>query len=73
MAKHLHTHTEKNGFIALSDKWGHSGLTTSELCVPIQGDLVRSFIAILMAQMVKNLPAMMETQVRSLGWVDLLE
>ena len=26
-----------------------------------------------MAQMVKNLPAMQETQVRSLGWEDALE
>ena len=26
-----------------------------------------------MPQMVKNLPAMQETQVRSLGWEDLLE
>ena len=26
-----------------------------------------------MAQMVKNLPAMLETQVRSLGWEDPLE
>ena len=26
-----------------------------------------------MAQMVKNLPAMLETQVQSLGWEDLLE
>ena len=26
-----------------------------------------------MTQMVKNLPAMQETQVRSLGWDDLLE
>ena len=26
-----------------------------------------------MAQIVKNLPAMWETQVRSLGWEDLLE
>ena len=27
----------------------------------------------LVAQMVKNLPAMQETQVQSLGWEDLLE
>ena len=46
---------------------------TSKLCVPIQGDLVRSLIPMLMAQTVKNLPAMMETRVRSQGWVDLLE
>ena len=29
--------------------------------------------ASLVAQMVKNLPAMQETRVRSLGWEDLLE
>ena len=29
--------------------------------------------AFLMAQMVKNLPAMQETQVKSLGWEDPLE
>ena len=29
--------------------------------------------ASLMAQLVKNLPAMQEIQVRSLGWEDLLE
>ena len=29
-----------------------------------------TYRASLMAQMVKNLPAMQETQVRSLGWVD---
>ena len=29
--------------------------------------------ASLMAQIVKNLPAMLETQVQSLGWEDLLE
>ena len=31
------------------------------------------FWASLVAQMVKNLPAMQETWVRSLGWEDLLE
>ena len=31
------------------------------------------FGAFLLAQMVKNLPAMQETQVRSLGWEDPLE
>ena len=29
--------------------------------------------ASLVAQMVKNLPAMLETRVQSLGWEDLLE
>ena len=32
-----------------------------------------SSIQTLMAQIVKNLPAMLETWVRSLGWVDPLE
>jgi len=31
------------------------------------------FLGFLMAQMVKNLPAMQETQVLSLGWEDPLE
>ena len=31
------------------------------------------FVGFLMAQMVKNLPAMQETQVLSLGWEDPLE
>ena len=31
------------------------------------------YVASLVAQMVKNLPAMLEMQVRSLGWEDLLE
>ena len=64
---------EKNSFVALPGKWGHSGLMTSKLCVPIQGDLVRSLIPILMAQTVKNLPAMWEAWVQSLGWEDPLE
>ena len=35
---------------------------------------VRTFFeSSLVAQMVKRLPAMQETQVRSLGWEDLLE
>ena len=36
-------------------------------------NLVFLFPASLVAQMVKNLPAMQETWVRSLGWEDLLE
>ena len=31
------------------------------------------FLSALMAQMVKNLPAMQETRVQSLGWEDPLE
>ena len=34
---------------------------------------VITFWASLVAQMIKNLPAMQETQVRCLGWKDLLE
>ena len=37
------------------------------------GHVVIVFEESLMAQMVKNLPAMPETQVRSLGWEDPLE
>ena len=37
---------EKNSFIALPDKGGHSGLVPSKLCVPTQESLMRSFIAI---------------------------
>ena len=36
-------------------------------------DLYRHLWASLVAQMVKNLPAVWETWVRSLGWEDLLE
>ena len=33
----------------------------------------KKFWTFLLAQMVQNLPAMWETQIRSLGWVDPLE
>ena len=33
---------EKNGFIALPGKGGHSRLVPQKLCVPTQEDLVRS-------------------------------
>ena len=36
-------------------------------------DKLKGFRASLVAQLVKNLPAMWETWVRSLGWEDLLE
>ena len=36
-------------------------------------DLSSDYLASLVAQMVKYLPAMLETRVRSLGWEDLLE
>ena len=36
---------EKNSFIALPGKGGHSGLMPSKLCVPTWEGLVRSFIA----------------------------
>ena len=35
--------------------------------------LIISNLATLVTQMVKNLPAMRETRIRSLGWEDLLE
>ena len=34
---------------------------------------LKSFLASLVAQMIKNLPAIQETQVLSVGWEDLLE
>ena len=34
---------------------------------------LKSFLASLVAQMIKNLPAIQETQVLSMGWEDLLE
>ena len=37
---------EKNSFIALPGKGGHSGLLPSKTVCPHPGDLVRSFIAI---------------------------
>ena len=37
---------EKNSFIALPGKGGHSGLVPSKLYVPTQESLMRSFIAI---------------------------
>ena len=36
-------------------------------------DLSSDYLASLVAQMVKYLPAMLETRVQSLGWEDLLE
>ena len=40
---------------------------------PIMSKAKLLFWASLVAQMVKNLPAMLETQVQSLGWNDALE
>ena len=37
------------------------------------GSLLESILSTLLAQMVKNLPAMQEAWVRSLGWEDPLE
>ena len=45
-----------------------SKLCPGEFWVPFQLSFLR-----LLAQAVKNLPAMQETQVRSLGWEDPLE
>ena len=36
---------EKNSFIVLPGKGGHSRLLPQKLCVPMREDLVRSFIA----------------------------
>ena len=44
-----------------------------EVEAPIQGRLWISYWASLVAQLVKNLPAMWETWVRSLDWEDPLE
>ena len=46
--------------------WDHKELDTAER-------LPLSLSASLVVQMVKNLPAMMETWVQSLGWEDPLE
>ena len=54
--------------------WGHKESDTSEQLSHLP--LPRIILlprASLVAQMVKNLPAVQETQVRSLGWEDLLE
>ena len=48
----------------LYSPWGHKQLNMTE---PL------SLSASLVVQMVKNLPAMMETWVQSLGWEDPLE
>ena len=37
---------EKNSFITLPGKRGHSGLMASKLCVPTKGDFIRSFMAV---------------------------
>ena len=43
------------------------------LCVCVIAPLCHYVRASLVAQMVKNLPAMQETETQSLGWEDLLE
>ena len=48
------------------EDWGEPALG-------IHGTLHQGLRASLLAQMVKNLPAMQETQVQSLGWEDALE
>ena len=42
---------EKNSFIALPGKGGHSEFMPSELCVPTQGDVVRSFTVMVQEQL----------------------
>ena len=49
------------------------GGISSRTCRPLLIDEVTAPWASLVAQLVKNLPAMWETWVQSLGWEDLLE
>ena len=51
--------------------WGHKELNTTEWLKHIHS--IGYFRSSLVAQMVKHLPTMWETQVRSLGWEDPLE
>ena len=48
-------------------------LTESVRMISHQGENVNSKVASLVTQLVKNLPAMQETWVQSLGWEDALE
>ena len=49
-----------------------SEIDTQHVRVPLM-EFLESMQASLVAQLVKNLPAMQETQVQSLGWEDPLE
>ena len=48
-------------------------IVSGRICVAANGIILLFWGAFLVARMVKNLPAMRETQVRSLGWEDHLE
>ena len=59
------------GVLAYCGSWGHKELDMTER---LDGtDPLQDSWASLVAQLVKNLPAMQETWVRSLGWEDPLE
>ena len=49
-----------------------ASVASSSLSIPLRIRVLSSGVS-LVAQMVKNLPAMRETWVRSLGWADPLE
>ena len=55
-----------------SQRVGHVSTLTHIYIIQENPSLLR-FLAFLVAQMVKNLPAMQETWVQSLGWEDPLE
>ena len=66
----------KNSFIALPGKGGHNSLMPSKTVHSNPGGFGKDFYsnrASLVAQRLKHLPAMQETQVRSLGLEDPLE
>ena len=48
-------------------------LLAYDFCHKLSGILLNMYLASLVAQTVKNLPAVQETQVQSLGWEDHLE
>ena len=54
-------------------KYGDQGHVREDCVEPSYKDCGHWIRASLVAQLVKNLPAMWETWVRSLGWEDLLE
>ena len=53
--------------------WGHKELYTTERVTHTHTHTHMSYMAFLMARVVKNLPAMWETWVLSLVWEDPLE
>ena len=63
------THLEPD-IVECEVKWPLGSITTNKAS---GSDGIPAAVASLVAQMVKNPPAMWETQVRSLGWEDPLE